>query len=123
MFEKCSCVSSLFVCFVCLFVLFVRLCSLLTQQQSETGGCQVEGCHGQFDGWQVIRIQYGRVMDLMEIVIAIGQHVPKEDESGHTGGGNNFTSHVLVNARGWYRGQIAQEAVRRAVFDPIIGNV
>lgn len=59
------------------------------------------------------------MMDLIEIVIATRQHVPKENEGGHTGSGNNLSAHILVNATGRDGGQVAQKSVGGAVFDPM----
>jgi hypothetical protein len=35
------------------------------------------------------------MMNLIEIVVSSRQHVPKENEGCHAGGGGDFASHVL----------------------------
>ena len=66
------------------------------QQETQRTGGQGKGRQGQRQSRNVVAVDEGGVVDLVEIVVPDRQHVPQKDQGGNGGGGGNLAADVLV---------------------------
>lgn len=71
--------------------------SVCTEDQQETkrSAGKSKGVHGKSEARDVVRVDDGGVVDLVEVVISNSSHVPEKDDGGDGRGGSNLTADVL----------------------------
>mmetsp|Transcript_20804 Transcript_20804/g.49207 ORF Transcript_20804/g.49207 Transcript_20804/m.49207 type:complete len:512 (+) Transcript_20804:236-1771(+) len=93
------------------------------QQETEGSAGESERVHGKGHTRNVVAVDEGGVVDLVQVVVSDREHVPEEDDRGDRGGGGDLSSYVLVDTGIEDCDDVADETVGASVLNPVVVGV